>query len=373
MLREAPHRSLIIPDKNPAARLRTPEPSSRPSPASAEAAPAALVPQGDLRLGPLSPIPALLRDLGVDPAPVLAACGLTVDVFDDPERRLPYRAAAGAFMQAAMASGREDFGLLLGQRFELRFLGLLGRLLWHAATVGEALHDLYRYFHLHDRGGVVYLRRRAGSTMALGYTIVDADTPGAALVHDLVMAIGLRLLRGVAGNGFALREVLFARAHPGDAQPYRRFFVAPLRFDATRSELRFDRVWLQRPAMGADAAGHEAVQCQAAQAAEPPSMAARARTVAHVLLAGGEVSAPAVAEALGLHERTLRRRLASEGVTLRDVIAAARFELAKQLLRDTQMPVERVAVALGYADPSAFLRAFRAWSGVTPGQWRAGQ
>ena len=371
MLREAPHRSLIIPDKYPAARLRTP-PSSRPSSSRASLALPALAPQGDLRLGPLSPIPALLRDLGVDPAPALAACGLTVDAFDDPERRLPYRAAAGAFAQAAGASGREDFGLLLGQRFETRFLGLLGRVMSHAATVGEALHDLYRYFHLHDRGGVVYLRRRAGNTMALGYTIVDADTPGAALVHDLVMAIGLRLLRGVAGDGFALREVLLARARPADVAPYRRFFAAPLQFDATQSELRFDQAWLQRPAMGADPVDHEAAQRLAAQASGAPGMAERARTVAHVLIAGGEVSAPAVAEALGLHERTLRRRLAGEGVGIRDVVAAARFELAKQLLRDTRLPVERVAAALGYADPSAFLRAFRAWSGTTPGQWRAG-
>jgi hypothetical protein len=100
----------------------------------------------DLRLGPVSPLPALLRDLGHDPVPVLAACGLRADAFDDRERRLPYRVVACVIEHAARVSRREDFGLLLGQRFDLvGHFGLLGRLLWRAATVGEALHDLYRY------------------------------------------------------------------------------------------------------------------------------------------------------------------------------------------------------------------------------------
>lgn len=317
-------------------------------------------------------IPGLLRAHGHDPAPVLARCGLAPDAFDQPERRVPYRLAGAVFEQAALTSGREDFGLLVGQRFEIGHFGLLGRLLWRAATVGEALNDLYRYFHLQDRGGVAYLRRRDGTLVALGYSIVDADTPGASLVHDLVMAIGMRLMRGLAGERFAPRAVLLSRARPADVEPYRRFFAAPLRFDAARSELHFDRSWLQQRVAGADAADRDTARRAAVsvEAGVRPSMADRARAAAHVLLADGAVSAPSLADTLGLHERTLRRRLADEGTNIMDIIAAARFELSKQLLRDTQLPVERIAAALGYGDASAFVRAFRAWSAVTPGGWR---
>lgn len=329
--------------------------------------------QVDVRLGPLSTIPALLRDLGHDPAPVLERCGLAPDGFDHPEQRLPYRQAGAVFEDAALTSGREDFGLLVGQRFEIEHFGLLGRLLWRAATIGGALHDLYRYFHLQDRGGVVYLRQREGSVVALGYSIVDADTPGAALVHDLVMAIALRLMRGLAGAGFAPREVRLSRARPANLQPYRRFFAAPLRFDAAQSELHFDRFWLQQIVAGADPADHAAARrvARSLEADVLPGMAGRARAAAHVLLADGTLSAPNLADALGMHERTLRRRLADEGKNIKDIVAAARFELSKQLLRDTQLPVERIAAALGYSDPSAFVRAFRTWSALTPGGWRA--
>jgi AraC-like DNA-binding protein len=329
----------------------------------------------DVRLAPLTPIPALLRELGHDPVPVLAACGLPPDALDRRDRRLPYRVAGAVFDQAVRVSGREDFGLLLAQRFEIDDFGLLGSLLGRASTVGQALHDLYRYFHLHDRGGVVYLRRREGSLVALGYAIVEADTPGASLVHDLVMAIALRLMRGLAGAGFRAEEVCLARARPADGGPYRRYFAAPLQFDAPCSELRFDRAWLQAPVVGADPVAYlrELRLARSAEADLPFGMAERARAVAHQLLSDGEVSAPALASALGLHERTLRRRLAEEGTDIKGLIAAVRFELSKQLLRETRLPVDRIATALGYGDASAFLRAFRAWSGVTPGQWRETQ
>ncbi len=66
----------------------------------------------------------------------------------------------------------------------------------------------------------------------------------------------------------------------------------------------------------------------------------------------------------------MRRRLAREGTGYHEVIAAARQELAQQLLRETPLPLAAIAAALGYADAPAFVRAFRAWAGCTPGQWR---
>jgi AraC-like DNA-binding protein len=51
---------------------------------------------------------------------------------------------------------------------------------------------------------------------------------------------------------------------------------------------------------------------------------------------------------------------------------AARYQLACQMLQDTQLPLGAIAMALGYADAPAFVRAFRGWAGITPGAWRAG-
>ncbi len=81
-------------------------------------------------------------------------------------------------------------------------------------------------------------------------------------------------------------------------------------------------------------------------------------------------SAPAVASELGLKPRTLNRLLSKEGTSFIRLLKDARYESAQQLLRDPSAPILSVAWSLGYADASAFSRAFRGWSGMTPTEWR---
>jgi AraC-like DNA-binding protein len=85
---------------------------------------------------------------------------------------------------------------------------------------------------------------------------------------------------------------------------------------------------------------------------------------------GGHCSADDLAGALSIHRRTLNRCLQREGTTFRAVLDGVRFEAARELLRDAGRAIEDVARALGYAEPSAFTRAFRRWAGVPPSRWR---
>jgi AraC-like DNA-binding protein len=87
---------------------------------------------------------------------------------------------------------------------------------------------------------------------------------------------------------------------------------------------------------------------------------------------GGSCSATDVAEVLSMHRRTLNRCLQREGTTFRAVLDRVRFEAARDQLRDERREIEDVARALGYAEPSAFTRAFRRWAGVPPSRWRSG-
>jgi AraC-like DNA-binding protein len=342
-----------------------------PAASSRTAAPQA----GDVRMGPLLPMAGVLRQLGHDPAAVCVASGLDSAVFDDPERRVPFHAAAGLIRRGAELSGRDDFGLLVGERFGVDHLGLLGQLMARARSVGEALNDLNRFLHLQDRGSVTFVRPAQNGVATLGYAIFDPDTPGVGLVYDLVMALAMRLMRGLAGPQFRATEVWLAHAAPRQRAPYRRVFGAPLNFDAPRTELHFAADWLQAPVTGGDAMQHELVRraIREAEAGVAPSLSGRTRAAVRVLLMSGDASSARVADAMGLHERTLRRRLAAEGETLLSLLAQARFEVACQLLRETQLGLRDIADALGYAEAPVFVRAFRGWAGITPGQWRAQQ
>ena len=76
------------------------------------------------------------------------------------------------------------------------------------------------------------------------------------------------------------------------------------------------------------------------------------------------------AELFSMHPRTLNRRLADKGCTFRGLAEEVRYDLARQFLENTGMPISQIAAALGYAETSAFTRAFRRWSGFSPTVWQ---
>jgi AraC-like DNA-binding protein len=81
----------------------------------------------------------------------------------------------------------------------------------------------------------------------------------------------------------------------------------------------------------------------------------------------------AVARALGCGRQTLYRRLRDEGTSFEALVEEVRRRLAKRLLRDPKVSVKEVGYRLGFAEPAAFSRAFKRWTGKSPAAWRPAQ
>ena len=272
----------------------------------------------------------------------------------------------------AQRTGCPHFGLLMGQRAGIPSLGLVGALVQHSPTVDAALRSLTVHLHLQHRGGVP-TRTVEGERAALGYAIYQPGMPGSAQVHDATMAIGFNIMRTLCGSSWLPSEVRFAHLEPADAQPYRRLFGAPLRFDTDRTEIQFPRRWIERPLPGSDAELHQFLQSQVAERetrcndgpAEEVSRALR------TMLVAGRGTEEHVARVFSISSRTLHRRLKAQGVSLRKIIDQVRCEIAFQLLRDTYLSVTDIAATLDYTETSAFTRAFRRWTETAPTTWRA--
>ncbi len=320
------------------------------------------------RVGALGVLPALLRQLGVDPAPVLTAAGLDASALDVAGNTIPYAAFAKLLDEGARRSGCAHFGLLGGQAWHLSSLGMLGELIRHSATVGDALRTGVVYHHLNSQGGVVFLRQD-GAVAEFGYAIYHRVERGANEIYDAVLATLVNFMRELCGAGWVPSEVLVAHAAPADASPYRRLFRCPVRFDAELNALRFGAHWLDQPVAGADRNALRELRRQADALAQP-ELIDKLRRSLRVLLLMGVASGDAVADMLAMHRRTLNRRLEALGTTFREVLDDVRFDAACELLAATQLPLDDVAAALGYAGVSPFSRAFRRRAGTAPGQWR---
>ena len=84
----------------------------------------------------------------------------------------------------------------------------------------------------------------------------------------------------------------------------------------------------------------------------------------------GDVTMSSLAQQLGLHPKTMERRLATEGNSFEKIRDEVRYTVARDLLELTDLPVSEVAFALSFAGHSTFDHAFKRWSGMTPTEWR---
>jgi AraC-like DNA-binding protein len=326
---------------------------------------------GTVRVAALLGVAPLLRERGIEPAGVLEGLGLDATTLDHADNRIRYRSAALLIQRCAELTACPHFGLLVGQRDDVLTLGTLGELMLKSPTVGSALRCLLLHLHLQTRGGVP-THTREGPIATLGYAIYLRDVAGTAQAYDLVMAFEFNILKALCGPRWRPQEVSFPHVAPKDLRPYRQYFRAPLRFDADRSEIRFDAAWLEQALPGHEVATHRTLQHDLARQLmmAPEDCAEQVRRALRTMILSGRGSEAQVCELMALPERSLRRALALQGTSFRVIVDEVRFEVARQLLADTDMSTNEIADALDYADASAFTRAFRRWTATPPAAWR---
>lgn len=329
-------------------------------------------PAARVRVYSLRGLPGLLEDFGVEPAAVLRTVRLRRADFDDPARVAPFLEIDRLIGTCVLRTGCAHFGLLLGQTIALQSLGVAGGLARRASSVGEALHDLVAHFRLHDTGATTIVTVH-DDRATMSYFVHAAGLRNASQVHDLAVAAMANVLRELCGPDWQPRLVLLPHRRPADLRAYREILGARLRFDAAQAAVVFPSAWLEKPVAGADAGLHAVLSSRAARvmAGDGPTLPDEVRRIVLTRLIAGCCSRESVAHELRLHPRTLGRRLRVSGTTFQALLDETRAQIATQLLRDTRLPVARIAATLGYRDATVFTRAFRRWNGRTPRSYRA--
>jgi AraC-like DNA-binding protein len=326
-----------------------------------------------VRIGPVLAIPAVLAEFDVMPQRAFSLARVDYRLFQNPDSRISFEALGRLFESCVNLTKCNHFGLLVGDRFNLKGLGALGYLMSNSATVGDALHNLLLHLRMHDRGATPILLRPDPALALLGYSIYRHNMPATVQIYDAAITIGHKILKEICGTSWKSVRVQFSHSPPGDIRPYRRLFGTSVIFNAAVSGIAFSSDWLQIPVDGADNTVHSMIvkAVLEAESNNPQSFSEQVKIVLHQLVLSGNASANSIAEQFGVSERTLRRRLEKEGKNLMQLVNSVRFELSQQLLQDTDLSVSEIATALQYSDPNIFSRAFRIWSTLSPTQWRA--
>jgi AraC-like DNA-binding protein len=336
----------------------------------------ARVDEGTMRVAPLFGLPRLLARHGLDADTVIREAGCDPALFGSSENTIPVSKVGRLLAHVAGITGCPHLALDLVRDMGLDVLGIVGQTARLAPDVGAALRTLILHLHLHNRGAVPSLWE-GGIQAMFGYTIHCPDASGTEYIYDGALAIMHNLLTELAGPDWKATEVRLNRDEPKDITPYRRHFRAHLRFGAERSAIVFPAADLARPLASADSIAHARMlrKLDELDALSKAGLAVKVRRLLRRLLIAGSgpdgLDLDKVARLFALHPRALNRRLQAEGTTFGALMGEVRYEIARQLLRDTHLQAADIAYVLGYADSSSFTHAFRRWSGTTATTWRS--
>lgn len=274
---------------------------------------------------------------------------------------------------ALSLSGDPAFGLHMGDAVNPGNYNLTTHLAVHATTLRDAIGALQRfYLLLSDRPFWQFVEE--DRTASLLYEPGPGTSAARRFRSELTLTGFYKLLKYFAPSARA-RAVAFDHEAPPYRAEYTRVFEGAERFGQPSTAVVFDRKLLDTAQMHRDPELHATIVSRAERrVSRMVDDAGYARRVRQHVLDGagsGRHDMPTVARALGVSARSLRRRLAEEGTSFRDVVDEALGALAKRLVSDEERPIEAAAYAMGFAHPSAFHRAFKRWTGATPAAARA--
>ncbi|TGD96639.1 AraC family transcriptional regulator [Methylobacterium nonmethylotrophicum] len=312
----------------------------------------------------------ILSENGHDPDDIFERAGVDSNIFITSE--VTSLASLGRLTALAASQTQcAHFGLLVGRRTTLASLGLLGSLLRHSETIGDALHALKSHYDHLNRGALLEVTSD-DAVATVRYSPYDAETDGIALHCERAVATLTNVLRALCGPNWSPDEVWLPRLEPPDIDPYRKFFRCSVRFEQEIAALVFAARVLRQPIAGAKPVIRNAVERRIRQleADVPSDTSGQVRRQVRSTVAEKRVQKSQIAQLLAIGHRTLSRRLKAEGTTFRSVASQTRLGTAKQLLSHTNLSLAEISAALEFSEPAAFTHAFRRWTGTTPSAWR---
>ncbi|MFL9473035.1 AraC family transcriptional regulator [Acinetobacter baumannii] len=262
---------------------------------------------------------------------------------------------------------RPTLGLEVGTRYHFTTFGPLGMALMSSASIREALDLALTYFTL----TFAFTRFDVSDTpQGIRIEIDEQDIPSSVrqFIIERDAAALITVQRDLVQDNFC-QYLAFSFEPKGDAEPYRNLFGVMPEFGAAKSFVILDPQKVDQKLLMANELVLHTAEEQCRQILEKRQSQNKFTTLVQQQLMSmrGEMpSMDIVADRLHLNIRTLRRHLASEGMTFIQIREEVRQVLAEQYLALPKASVEQIAEWLGYAEPASFIHAYKRWHGKTP-------
>lgn len=303
-----------------------------------------------------------LERAGIDPALLAAdAARVSADAFGT------------LWLEIARALDDEFFGLD-ARPMKVGSFATLTQLMLHTRILREALLRGTRLLRLLLDDTRVEFEADAAEARLRFVALRDIGEQRRRFAHETLLVMLHGLMCWLIGRRIAIRHARFAYPQPPWWREYLVVYSGDVGFDAPETVFAFNAVELEAPVVQTERSAKEFLQKAPrnfiVKYRNPRSLAARLRRRLRSTPPERWPGFEALAAEFRMSPSTLRRRLDEEGQSIRAIKDALRRDLAIRQLTRSTLTVGEIAQALGFAEPSAFHRAFRQWTGVSPGDYR---
>lgn len=312
---------------------------------------------------------------GVDRQVLLAQQGIAPQRLDDPETRIGLTALMKLGYTAIAHSREPALGLQMGRITRVSHLGMPGMLAMTANTLGEAMERLTGYESLTGRchRGSQKLVMTGDKACVRFFSIAPYNMYNLFVV-DAILGGWYTLIEWLTGKTDLVQEMHFEFPAPEYVNRYQDMFSCPVLFGQPENQVVLKASDLSLPVLYACRPLHQTLlstaQALMIKQTHAETFENRVQQILGPLLHGHTPTIEETAQKLGIPDWTLRRKLKEEGTSFQTLLDDMRRDLAIGYMKDTTLSFGEIAYILGFSTPGAFQRAFKRWTGMTPGDYR---
>ncbi|MFY0639593.1 MAG: AraC family transcriptional regulator [Bermanella sp.] len=309
--------------------------------------------------------------MNIEVAEIYQQCGITLDHIQDKKARLKHRANTRFWQVAETVTQDQSIGLHVAEHVPLYRGQVLEYLFLSSQTFGDGLNRALNYQRLLSDVAQSYLHVE-DEKASLVFDTALGDEVDHHFIECIIFGV-IRFFKSITQDQFEPSLIQLIFDEPSNKAEYERVFQCSVDFNQSKNAIVFPSSILEFQSQHAEPDLidlHQEVAQAHVEKIEKQDLVYQIRQVLSEHLDKKEVSLELVAQSLGLSPRSLRTQLAALETNFNQVLSEYRAFLAKRLLERTQEPVEEICYLLGFSEVSAFYRAFKRWTGMTPVEYR---
>ncbi|MDH1377738.1 AraC family transcriptional regulator [Acinetobacter junii] len=296
--------------------------------------------------------------------------GISAELLTSTKARVPVNQSAQLWVELAKSMNDEFLGMDTHPMRRGSYK-VLAKLAFGADTLEQAIQDILKFLALilDDIYGELV---QEGSKAFL--ILHDRDQPKRMFTYSTFLMLVHSLMCWLSDQRISFHRMSFRCHQPVEIQDYRVRFCENIEFNAEQNKIEFDAHYLKHKIKKDKQALNEflkhapynlivrfknenslSLQIRRQLILQPPSEWAELKDIA---------------QQMNMSTATIQRRLKQEGVSYQQLKNDIRCDIAIERLSKTNDSIQSISDDLNFHDPSAFHRAFKKWSGVSPGSYR---